>query len=346
MSKTETTITTKRLAPGEYRVTASAGTFDVSKTDDGEWSVSYADDGPWCETFATLREAKAGIAGWDPQAIERVPTERPAPKRKRSRTDAFNAKRAERIAAGGVNVANITDASVGLTGYSQDECALCDHGIKWLYVLHLTTSDKGVVTFEPVGSTCIRTWAEALPLSPAQERILAAVTDAEAEADKLRARFREINALERKGDVTEEQAAALIQFYAAPASIRRSDFLRDVASKVLRFGCFISDKQWTAWSGALVRDIANLNAPACGACGSTTRARSGKWGAFYGCTSYPRCKWTQNIKWVRPEGTSDSDVGKVESDPVEAAYYDENITQHDAHAAATGRDYDGDDLPF
>ncbi|MDR3642872.1 MAG: topoisomerase DNA-binding C4 zinc finger domain-containing protein [Candidatus Doudnabacteria bacterium] len=33
----------------------------------------------------------------------------------------------------------------------------------------------------------------------------------------------------------------------------------------------------------------------CSACGSPMQIRSGKFGEFYGCTSYPKCKHTEKI---------------------------------------------------
>jgi len=335
-TKTKTTITTKRAGSGRYNVTDSRGDEYTVTKDGNAWAVSFRDGFParvnGIEDKPTLKAAQVAIAERDARILaDRSARGEPLPPApvKLTRTEQFNAKRAERIAAGGVNVANITSASVGLSGYGEGECALCDHSIAWLFILHLTTSDKGVVTFEPVGSTCIRTWAEALPLSAGQESILAALALAEDEAAKVKALFREINAAERNGLISEEQASALLQFHSAPARIRASDFLSDVARKALRYG--FSERQWSSWSNALQRDLASLNAPCCGDCGKPTRARSGQWGAFYGCTDYPACRWTQNIKWDRPTATKDEDIDKSESHADESAV--------DAH-------YDGDDLPF
>ena len=33
----------------------------------------------------------------------------------------------------------------------------------------------------------------------------------------------------------------------------------------------------------------------CPRCGSQLVVRNGKYGAFYGCTNYPRCKFTQDL---------------------------------------------------
>jgi len=318
----------------------------VSRTDAGEWSISAADGGPWCDTVRTLKAAKAEIATYELGAGATVAA--PAPKL--TKTERFNAERARRIEAAGVNVETITGASVGLTSYGDDACALCDHAIKWLYVLHLTVSDSPVtagdaavarvVTFDPVGSTCIRTWADALPLGPGQESILAALKLAESEADKIKAQFREINSLERSGSITEEQATALIQFYSAPPTIRSSSFLSDVARKVIRYHGF-TGRQWDSWSKSLRRDLSNVNAPRCGDCGAPTRARSGRYGDFYGCTKYGTgCRWTQNIRWERPKATSDSDMGKVEEHDAPAA------TPAPEEPVTAPADYDGDDLPF
>ncbi|WP_333693438.1 topoisomerase DNA-binding C4 zinc finger domain-containing protein [Phaeobacter italicus] len=35
--------------------------------------------------------------------------------------------------------------------------------------------------------------------------------------------------------------------------------------------------------------------PSCPRCGSAMRRRSGRYGQFWGCSRYPRCKGTRNI---------------------------------------------------
>lgn len=298
--------------------------------------------------FDTQRECKAWAQGR--AAIEanveslRQPHENGKPVAT-SREQAFNAKRADRIRERGVNVDNIVDAAVGLTGYDKGECALCDHAIKWLFVLHLTTSDKGVVTFEPVGSTCIKTWAQALPLGPAQERILAALKLADADADVVRARFRDIRVMERTGELTEDQASALIRFYSSPSAIRDHGFLSSVADQVFQRDGFTA-RQWETWSVALNREIGNLNAPCCGDCGAPTRYRAGKWGEFYGCTTYPACRWTQNIKWERPD--TDEREDEPEGTPPSERDFDGEEYAERAQREALATDpynYDGE-VPF
>ena len=34
----------------------------------------------------------------------------------------------------------------------------------------------------------------------------------------------------------------------------------------------------------------------CPRCGGELRLRNGKFGAFYGCSNYPKCKYTHNVK--------------------------------------------------
>lgn len=44
-----------------------------------------------------------------------------------------------------------------------------------------------------------------------------------------------------------------------------------------------------------VRQIANMSNYRCPKCGGTLVHRTGKYGPFYGCTNYPRCKYTEQL---------------------------------------------------
>ena len=171
---------------------------------------------------------------------------------KSKRALAFDAKRAARFEARGVRVDNITGATVGLLGKADASCTLCDHAILWQYVLHLSMEGKTTETFEPVGSSCIQSWADSLPHSEAQAKILAALKLAVEEANVIKARFRAINALVKREKLAEVQGRALVAFYSGPPSIRDNIFLADVAYKAVDNGGFVG-RQWETWERALDR---------------------------------------------------------------------------------------------
>jgi hypothetical protein len=184
---------------------------------------------------------------------------------KSKRKVTFDAKRAAVLESKGVRVDTIDprQVAIGLDGYEDGgaNCTLCDHDIKWLYVLHLGLTDGRVVTFTPVGSSCIGTWAESLPVSEAQAAIVAALKVAEEEAEAIKARIRGFNAQAQQGHITEGERDALVRFVSAPKRIRENEFLGDVASKVERFKGWASDRQRDAWLGALDREFRKLGRP-------------------------------------------------------------------------------------
>jgi hypothetical protein len=154
--------------------------------------------------------------------------------------------------------------SIGLEGYDEGgaNCVLCDHDINWLYVLHLVLVDGQTATFAPVGSSCIRTWADSLPHSEAQQAILAALKLAEDEAERVKASFREFNRQATSGDVTNEDRDALVRYLSSPPAVRQNPFLADVARKVERYSGWASDPQRKAWLGALNRELLKAGRPA------------------------------------------------------------------------------------
>ena len=117
-------------------------------------------------------------------------------------------------------------------------------------ILHLSMTDKSVETFEPVGSSCIGSWADSLPHSEAQAAILAALKLAVEEANAIKSRFRSINALVKRGKLAEIQGRALVAFYSGPPSIRENNFLANVADSAISKGGFIG-RQWETWERAL-----------------------------------------------------------------------------------------------
>lgn len=167
------------------------------------------------------------------------------------RRESFDAKRAARFEASGVRVDNIDPKRVvigfeGVDESESSECNLCDHLIKFLYVLHLGLTDGRVATFTPVGSSCIRTWAESLPVSEAQVAIIAALKLADEQVERIKASFRAFNALATNGRITNEDRDALTKFLSAPPVIRDNGFLADVAHKV--------EHHYKGWASALQRD--------------------------------------------------------------------------------------------
>lgn len=177
-----------------------------------------------------------------------------AKKTKLTRRELHNEKRASRFEAAGVRVDRIEGAKASCEGRQDDgaECTLCGHGIKWLFKLALTLSGGQVVTFSPVGSQCIVDWAEALPVSEAQRKVLATVKVAEkdkrrmqAEARKLKAAMQRRNAtikyLSENGD--EDGAKLMDRYFAATQAVQDDATLKDIASRTIRFQRFASDKQ-------------------------------------------------------------------------------------------------------
>ena len=176
---------------------------------------------------------------------------------KTKRAQAFDRKRASRFEAQGARVDNITQATVGLVGKDAAKCALCDHNILWQFVLHLSLSTGRNVTFNPVGSSCIESWADSLPVSDAQRSILEALKLAVEEANEVKARFRSINADVKGGKLSREQGDALIAFWSAPTVVREHEFLLSVAEAVDRFSSFKSDKQWGSFERVLKATLAS-----------------------------------------------------------------------------------------
>lgn len=222
---------------------------------------------------------------------------------KLTRKEQHNAKRARRIAEKGVQVDTLIGADVWLAGYEDESCDLCGHPIKWLFGLRLKTT-AGDAEFIPVGSTCITDWAEALPLSDAQRELLSNLALAKEQAEKLKARFRSINGAVKHGTLSEDQGKALLHYFGkAPAEARANQFLRDIAERAANYGRFVG-RQWESWSNAYDGILKQANAPKapkCGKCGSPTRYRSGRYGDFFGCTTFPNCRWTQNVDDVIEE---------------------------------------------
>jgi hypothetical protein len=179
---------------------------------------------------------------------------------KSKRKVTFDAKRAGVFEAHGVRTDNIDprQVAIGFDGVDQDEqseCALCDHWIKFLYVLHLGLTSGKVVTFAPVGSSCIRTWADSLPISEAQAAIVAALKVAEEKAESIKSSFRTFNALAASRNISEGDRDALVRFLGAPPRVRDNPFLADVAGKVEKFRRWASDRQRDTWLAALNREL-------------------------------------------------------------------------------------------
>lgn len=164
-----------------------------------------------------------------------------------------NRKRAARIEAAGVRVDNLLDADTAFVGHNDDgtsTCALCDHAIKWLFRLSLNT-ESGWAEFEPVGSTCITDWVEALPISSAQSELITRLKLAKGEAAKLKAETRARNALLKQ--LNEDEAKAVREYWAAPKHVREDDTLTDIIFRVEKYRRFASVKQFGFFAGRLQR---------------------------------------------------------------------------------------------
>lgn len=270
---TLTALTISRVRAGAYHVTDSRGDkYTVAKAG-GAWRVSFRDSTdrvPGIADQPTLREAKVAIAARDARIIADRPEGTPLPPApvKLTRSERFDDKRARRLEALGATAETITGAKVALVGKSEGSCALCDHGILWLFALHLTLTDGRAVTMDPIGSKCIETWARALAVGPAQEAILESLTGALEDVAALKARMRTIRNGVESGQFSQVQADHLTAFYAAPASVHGDDFLADVARKVLRYG--FTDRQWETWSRSVRGALGRAGCPVPSAVDSET----------------------------------------------------------------------------
>jgi len=93
-------------------------------------------------------------------------------------TNRHNIKRAEALASYGINTLDLPHAKPGFEGYGAGTCALCGKkNLKWLFKIHFEEPQglialakidceidrEGAVTINPIGSSCITDWIDALP---------------------------------------------------------------------------------------------------------------------------------------------------------------------------------------
>jgi len=259
---TLTALTISRVSAGVYNVDDSRGDKYTITKDGGNWAVSFrgsTDPVSGIPPQPTLKAAKRAIARRDARIIADRPAGTPLPPVPvtLTRAERFDDKRAERLTAKGATADTIVSADVALAGKGsegENSCALCDHGILWLFILHLSLKDGSTVTINPVGSKCIETWANALPVGEAQAAILASLQLALEEAKAFKVRLRTLRNLRRDGRVSQEQHDLLLAFYAAPVAVRKgNEFLSDVAQKAISRG--FTERQWSTWSRAAKRAI-------------------------------------------------------------------------------------------
>jgi hypothetical protein len=97
-----------------------------------------------------------------------------------SNATGYNLRRAQSFAAAGINDSDVRYAHPNFVGKGMGDCSLCGKkSIQWHYEIRFDAPDlidgivsigkeitrEGVVTFLPVGSDCIQTWADPLPES-------------------------------------------------------------------------------------------------------------------------------------------------------------------------------------
>jgi len=93
-------------------------------------------------------------------------------------TSRHNIKRAEALASYGINTLDLPHAKPGFEGYGAGTCALCGkQNLKWLFQIHFDEPQglialakieceidrEGAITINPIGSSCINDWIDALP---------------------------------------------------------------------------------------------------------------------------------------------------------------------------------------
>jgi len=222
----------------------------------------------------------------------------------------FDARRAEAFDAQGVRADNIDGVDIYYTGRHEEsqECVLCAHkGIKHLFSLDLKLT-QGEAHFDPVGSSCIRSWATSLPVSAAQAAIIEKLDFAIADMETLKGNLRKINGWHTADKLSDSEHNMLTAYFMAPAAIREQETLKSIANKVLQWGQFASDTQSGLFGRLLGDKLDGVEAPICGDCGGETRKRSSRYGEFWGCTSYPKCRWTKDAK-KDVDATKDTKAG-------------------------------------
>ena len=255
-----------------------------------------------------------------------TPDAAPVAKPKRSRKNAHNEKRMARFTAAGLTDADIQFATATMVGEGETECALCDHGIKYLFALTFERplTLGGPVRFDPVGSKCITDWFQAFAASPARDAVLDQVKVLERALAKERKRMTALLAVADAlaGEGFEAGAAILRRFVACPAA-RKSEVASDIALKVMRSGGFVSDKQGSYFESLVTRaergerptpPNGNVRPPVtstpvpppvapgsvCPACDGPMRERNGARGPFLGCCSFPVCRGTREVARREP----------------------------------------------
>lgn len=212
-----------------------------------------------------------------------------------TRAESFIEKRRERLLAAGVRPDDLGNARVRFLGEGGGSCALCDHAIKYLFLLEFVRPDGSAVRIPDVGSDCITSWASSMPQSVERDAFLAGVRAMErrlAEARKAAKR--------NAARLSAEDRALVERAGACGAALAVSG--RDIAARAKQYGGFASDRQ-RAYLGSLVEQAERAarpaapertfeRAPTCRACGREMTLRHGRNGDFFGCPGYPACRET------------------------------------------------------
>ena len=159
-----------------------------------------------------------------------------------------NEKRAARFEAAGIGSADLATSATSYYDDAGGNCALCDHDIKYRYLLTFH-KDPRAVEFFPVGSKCITDWVKALPDSSGRQAALDSIKEAERE---MRRQQKVLDALLRDGDG--DGANLMRIFFRLPKEVQENDAtpLGDIGQRVLKYKSFSSDRQRNFF-GALVR---------------------------------------------------------------------------------------------
>jgi len=79
--------------------------------------------------------------------------------------------------------------------------------------------------------------------------------------------------------------------------IKPSDRVRAILTQYtthLTLSPTATEADWAAWLASYEQRPAAEGVRRCVECGAVMREREGKFGAFWGCEKYPKCKYTEN----------------------------------------------------
>jgi len=191
----------------------------------------------------------------------------------------YNLRRAQAFAAAGINDGDVRYAHPAFVGKSTGDCTLCGKkNIMWLYAIKFDAPEicdaivsigkeitrPGEVTFNPVGSECIQTWADPLPESKEKLEFLLRWKHELAKCNAAKGVQATDNAFKKLGfdgtaDVL-QRVKALAAFQTAPLSWHERKALRDLTWKLTKNKKLSADA--TKYLAALVLKAEKTATPA------------------------------------------------------------------------------------